>query len=103
MLPSGPLTTAGLPTARGRTVDFKNTVAIMTSNIGSQYIQDIRDDEGEMRQRHGGPAAALFRPEFLNRVDEIIIFHPLDADVLKRIVDIQVGRCSSGWLNARSG
>ncbi|MEK6699448.1 MAG: ATP-dependent chaperone ClpB [Nitrospirota bacterium] len=81
-----------LTDGQGRTVDFKNTVAIMTSNIGSQYIQDIRDDEGEMRQRVMEALRQHFRPEFLNRVDEIIIFHPLDADVLKRIVDIQVGQ-----------
>ncbi len=81
-----------LTDGQGRTVDFKNTVAIMTSNIGSQYIQDIRDDEGEMRRRVMEALRQHFRPEFLNRVDDIIIFHPLDADVLKRIVDIQVGQ-----------
>jgi ATP-dependent Clp protease ATP-binding subunit ClpB len=81
-----------LTDGQGRTVDFKNTVAIMTSNIGSQHIQDIRDDEGEMRRRVMEALRQHFRPEFLNRVDDIIIFHPLDADVLKRIVDIQVGQ-----------
>jgi ATP-dependent Clp protease ATP-binding subunit ClpB len=80
-----------LTDGHGRTVDFKNTVVIMTSNIGSQHIQDVRNDEAEMRRRVMDALRQHFRPEFLNRVDDIIIFHPLDAEVLKRIVAIQVG------------
>lgn len=80
-----------LTDGHGRTVDFRNTVVIMTSNIGSQYIQDVRNDEAEMRRRVMEALRSHFRPEFLNRVDDIIIFHPLDAEVLKRIVAIQVG------------
>jgi ATP-dependent Clp protease ATP-binding subunit ClpB len=79
-----------LTDGHGRTVDFKNTVVIMTSNIGSQFIQDVRNDEDEMRRRVMDALRQHFRPEFLNRVDDIIIFHPLDAEVLKRIVSIQV-------------
>jgi ATP-dependent Clp protease ATP-binding subunit ClpB len=80
-----------LTDGQGRTVDFKNTVVIMTSNIGSQYIQDLRNDEEEMRRRVMEAMRQHFRPEFLNRVDDTVVFHPLDAEVLKRIVEIQVG------------
>ena len=80
-----------LTDGHGRTVDFKNTVVIMTSNIGSQYIQDLQNDEEEMRRRVMEAMRQHFRPEFLNRVDDTVIFHPLDAEVLKKIVSIQVG------------
>jgi len=82
-----------LTDGHGRTVDFKNTVVIMTSNIGSQYIHGLKKvDEAEMRQKVMDALRAGFRPEFLNRLDEIIIFHPLEIEQLKKIVDIQVGR-----------
>src|SRR6201993_2402236 len=78
---------------QGRTVDFKNTVVIMTSNIGSQYITE--EESGEARRRLVTDALrAHFRPEFLNRVDEIIIFDRLSEDDLKKIVEIQLGRLS---------
>jgi ATP-dependent Clp protease ATP-binding subunit ClpB len=80
-----------LTDGQGRTVDFKNTVVIMTSNIGSQYIQELQNDEEEMRRRVTEVMRQHFKPEFLNRVDDIIIFHPLDAHVLKQIVAMQVG------------
>jgi ATP-dependent Clp protease ATP-binding subunit ClpB len=79
-----------LTDGHGRTVDFKNTVVIMTSNIGSQFIQDYQHDEAEMRRKVTDAMRLHFRPEFLNRVDDTIIFHPLDAEMLKRIVDRQV-------------
>jgi ATP-dependent Clp protease ATP-binding subunit ClpB len=79
-----------LTDGHGRTVDFKNTVVIMTSNIGSQFIQEYQHDEPAMRRKVTEAMREHFRPEFLNRVDDTIIFHPLDADVLKRIVDMQV-------------
>ena len=76
---------------QGRTVDFKNTVIIMTSNIGSQYITE--EESKENRSRLVTDALrAHFRPEFLNRVDEIIIFDRLSEDDLKKIVEIQLGR-----------
>ncbi|MBI5755318.1 MAG: ATP-dependent chaperone ClpB [Nitrospirae bacterium] len=82
-----------LTDSHGRTVDFKNTVVIMTSNIGSQYIQELGGrDEEEMRKRLTEAMRAYFRPEFLNRVDDVIIFHSLDMEHLKKIVDIQIGR-----------
>ncbi len=80
-----------LTDGQGRTVDFKNTVIIMTSNIGSQFIVD---DEGRspevMRDRVMGALRSHFRPEFLNRVDDIVIFHSLSENDIERIVQIQV-------------
>ncbi|MEO5657665.1 MAG: ATP-dependent chaperone ClpB [Nitrospiria bacterium] len=78
-----------LTDGQGRTVDFKNTVVIMTSNAGSQYLHDPAHDETEMREQVLAALRTQFRPEFLNRVDDIIIFHALKADQLHRIVDIQ--------------
>jgi ATP-dependent Clp protease ATP-binding subunit ClpB len=81
--------------AQGRTIDFKNTVIIMTSNIGSQYILDVAGDDDqyqEMRLRVTEALRAHFRPEFLNRVDEMIIFHSLLKEQLRNIVKIQAIR-----------
>jgi ATP-dependent Clp protease ATP-binding subunit ClpB len=78
---------------QGRTVDFKNTVIIMTSNIGSQYITEEESPEGR-RRLVTDALRAHFRPEFLNRVDEIIIFDRLTEDDLKKIVEIQLRRLS---------
>jgi ATP-dependent Clp protease ATP-binding subunit ClpB len=80
-----------LTDGKGRTVDFKNTVIIMTSNIGSQWIQDLgAKDYEEMRRRALEALRAHFKPEFLNRVDDVIIFHPLTIDNIKDIVEIQL-------------
>ncbi len=77
----------------GRTVDFKNTIIIMTSNVGSQWIQELgADDHKEMTKRVTEALRANFAPEFLNRIDETIIFHNLTADQIGAIVDIQVRR-----------
>jgi ATP-dependent Clp protease ATP-binding subunit ClpB len=81
-----------LTDGKGRTVDFKNTVITMTSNIGSQYIRDLRGEDQEMRRRVTEALQAHLRPEFLNRVDEIIIFNSLGLDEIKRIVDLQIER-----------
>ena len=81
--------------AQGRTVDFKNTIIIMTSNIGSQYILDVAGDDSrydEMRSRVMEAMRGSFRPEFLNRVDEIIIFHGLQKSELRNIVKLQTLR-----------
>jgi ATP-dependent Clp protease ATP-binding subunit ClpB len=76
---------------QGRTVDFKNTIIIMTSNIGSQYIQDLSEkDREEMVRRVMDALHTQFRPEFLNRIDEIIIFHGLEMEELKKVIDIQI-------------
>ncbi|MBI1800766.1 MAG: ATP-dependent chaperone ClpB, partial [Chloroflexi bacterium] len=82
-----------LTDGQGRTVNFKNTIVIMTSNIGSQYIRELggRDDE-EMRRRVLEAMNQHFRPEFLNRVDEVVIFHSLDKQQLMEIVAIQLRR-----------
>ncbi|HUS71333.1 MAG TPA: ATP-dependent chaperone ClpB [Anaerolineae bacterium] len=80
-----------LTDGHGRVVNFKNTVVIMTSNIGSQWIRDLAGaDEEEMRRRVLEALNQHFRPEFLNRVDEIIIFHSLSLEDLVKIVDIQL-------------
>jgi ATP-dependent Clp protease ATP-binding subunit ClpB len=78
-----------LTDGQGRTVDFRNTVIIMTSNIGSQYIMDVADEE-TMRTRVMEAMRQHFRPEFLNRVDEIVIFHRLEREHLREIADIQL-------------
>jgi ATP-dependent Clp protease ATP-binding subunit ClpB len=76
---------------QGRTVDFTNTLVIMTSNIGSQFIQDLTEREREeMVRRVMEALRAHFKPEFLNRIDEIVIFHALNRDQIKAIVDIQI-------------
>jgi ATP-dependent Clp protease ATP-binding subunit ClpB len=82
-----------LTDGQGRTVDFTNTIVIMTSNVGSQWIQELGGgDPEEMRRRVTEALRAQFRPEFLNRIDEVVIFDSLDLDEIKAIVDIQVGR-----------
>ena len=81
--------------SQGRTVDFKNAIIIMTSNIGSQYILDLAGDDSrysEMQSRVLETLRGSFRPEFLNRVDETIIFHSLRKDQLRNIVKLQVKR-----------
>ncbi len=81
--------------AQGHTVDFKNTIIIMTSNIGSQYILDIAGDDSRYDEMHHRVMEAMrssFRPEFLNRVDETIIFHALQKGELRQIVQLQVDR-----------
>jgi ATP-dependent Clp protease ATP-binding subunit ClpB len=79
-----------LTDGQGRTVDFKNTVIIMTSNIGSQWISELGDDEAKMPEKVMEAMRQYFRPEFLNRVDETIIFHRLDKQQITAIVDIQL-------------
>jgi len=82
-----------LTDGKGRTVDFKNTVIIMTSNIASQQIQQITEESGadwEIEAHVKDALKQLFKPEFLNRVDEIIVFHMLDKEHLRQIVDIQL-------------
>jgi ATP-dependent Clp protease ATP-binding subunit ClpB len=81
--------------AQGRMVDFRNTVIVMTSNIGSEYILDVADDDSkyeEMQKRVIDALRSHFRPEFLNRVDDIILFHTLDRAELRQIVSIQLKR-----------
>ena len=81
-----------LTDAKGRTVDFKNTVLIMTSNLGSREIQDADGDEEEVREAVLQELRASFKPEFLNRVDDIVIFHQLSRDQIGQIIDVQLER-----------
>ncbi len=90
--------------AQGHTVDFKNTVIIMTSNIGSQYILDVAGDDNrydEMRSRVMEAMRASFRPEFLNRIDEIIIFHALQKSELRQIVKLQTLRLAERLVDRK--
>jgi ATP-dependent Clp protease ATP-binding subunit ClpB len=81
-----------LTDGQGRTVDFKNTVIIMTSNLGTAVLQDPSLPESQQENLVMDAVRAHFRPEFLNRVDEIIIFKPLSREQIKSIVDIQLER-----------
>nr|HRJ45698.1 AAA family ATPase [Caldilineaceae bacterium] len=81
-----------LTDGQGRTVDFRNTALILTSNIGSQYILDVAGVDAEVERRVMEAMRQHFRPEFLNRVDEIVIFHSLTTEHLKEIVEIQLER-----------
>src|SRR5947207_14761221 len=86
-----------LTDGQGRTVDFKNTIVIMTSNVGSHRILDYQgkfagENYERMKQAVLDEMRQHFRPEFLNRVDEIVVFHALSMEHLKKIVDIQLQR-----------
>ena len=94
-----------LTDGQGRTVDFRNTVVIMTSNLGSELWMSSVEDKGQIkevsRDQINRLLQAHFRPEFLNRVDEIVIFHPLTREDLKAIVDIQLKHVAE-LMSARS-
>jgi ATP-dependent Clp protease ATP-binding subunit ClpA len=98
-----------LTDASGHTVDFKNTVVIMTSNIGSQWMkaslgftpEQRQADFEAMKERMLEELRRVMRPELLNRIDEIIIFHPLDREQIRRIVDLMVKRVE-GQLGERA-
>ena len=81
-----------LTDGHGRTVDFRNTVIVMTSNLGSQRIQELVGEENYARMKEDvlGIVGQHFRPEFLNRVDDLVVFHPLQREHIRRIVDIQL-------------
>ncbi|NNL54464.1 MAG: ATP-dependent chaperone ClpB [Woeseia sp.] len=82
-----------LTDGQGRTVDFRNTVIVMTSNLGSQMIQELSGDENydAMKSSVMEIVGQHFRPEFINRVDDVVVFHPLSRDHIRKIVDIQLG------------
>ncbi|MDP2232172.1 MAG: AAA family ATPase, partial [Actinomycetota bacterium] len=83
-----------LTDGQGRTVSFRNAILIMTSNVGSQYISEFAKsgDEASMRQMVEEAMRATFRPEFLNRVDDLVIFHSLSLEQIGDIVEIQLRR-----------
>jgi ATP-dependent Clp protease ATP-binding subunit ClpB len=82
-----------LTDGQGRTVDFRNTVIVMTSNLGSQVIQELAGEENYERMK----AAVMeivgrhFRPEFINRIDDVVVFHPLTREQIHSITQIQIG------------
>jgi ATP-dependent Clp protease ATP-binding subunit ClpB len=81
-----------LTDGQGRTVDFKNTVIVMTSNLGSQQIQELAGEANyqAMKAAVMETVSQHFRPEFLNRIDDVVVFHPLEREHIRKIVDIQV-------------
>ncbi len=80
-----------LTDGQGRTVDFKNTVVVMTSNLGSDVIQTMQDEDFDsLKETLMDVVGTHFRPEFVNRIDELVVFHPLNADQIKGIADIQL-------------
>jgi ATP-dependent Clp protease ATP-binding subunit ClpB len=78
--------------SQGRTVDFKNTVVIMTSNIGSEVFQEADGTYDEKVEHVLGVLKHHFRPEFINRIDDIVVFHPLERAHIRKIVDVQIKR-----------
>jgi ATP-dependent Clp protease ATP-binding subunit ClpB len=82
-----------LTDGHGRTVDFRNTVIVMTSNLGSQIIQEMAGEEhyAAMKGAVMEIVGQQFRPEFINRIDEVVVFHPLGTDQIRRIAEIQLG------------
>jgi len=82
-----------LTDGQGRTVDFRNTLIVMTSNLGSQMIQEMSGEEhyDAMKSAIMDVVGSHFRPEFINRVDDVVVFHPLGRDHIRKIVDIQLG------------
>ena len=84
-----------LTDSKGRTVDFKNTVLIMTSNLGSREIQSVSDDEKQVREAVTQVLRDHFKPEFLNRIDDIVIFHRLSREQISQIIDVQLERLRS--------
>ncbi len=90
-----------LTDGQGRTVDFRNTILIMTSNLGSQFVADPALDEQEKRDKVMGVVRATFKPEFLNRLDDVIIFDALASEDLTAIVDLQVARLADRVADRR--
>jgi len=80
-----------LTDGQGRTVDFKNTILIMTSNVAGQFLVDV-DDEARIREHVNEALRRTFRPEFLNRVDATVVFHRLSEGAIRSIADLQIGR-----------
>ncbi len=90
-----------LTDGQGRTVDFRNSILIMTSNLGSQFISDQALDESARKDAVMSVVRATFKPEFLNRLDDIMIFDSLSTDELSRIVDLQVDRLAKRLADRR--
>lgn len=92
--------------SQGRTVDFRNTVIVMTSNIGSEHILDVAGDDSRYEEMHKRVMEALrkhFRPEFLNRVDDLILFHALSKNELSQIVGLQIQKIQAMLSDQKIG
>jgi ATP-dependent Clp protease ATP-binding subunit ClpB len=79
-----------LTDSKGRVVDFKNTVLIMTSNLGSREIMSVADDQNQVREAVNQILREYFKPEFLNRIDDIVIFGQLSRAEIEKIIDVQL-------------
>jgi ATP-dependent Clp protease ATP-binding subunit ClpB len=90
-----------LTDGQGRTVDFTNVILILTSNLGSAYISDPLLDQAQRHDAVMGVVRAAFKPEFLNRLDDIIVFNALGTEELTRIVDLQVARLARRLADRR--
>jgi ATP-dependent Clp protease ATP-binding subunit ClpB len=90
-----------LTDGQGRTVDFRNVILVMTSNLGSQFLIDPTLDPGAKREAVMAAVRAAFKPEFLNRLDEVVVFDPLSTEELGRIVDLQVRALSTRLSDRR--
>ena len=90
-----------LTDGQGRTVDFRNTILIMTSNLGSQFLVSSQSDEETKRKAVMDSVHAHFKPEFINRLDELVIFEPLTRDELAGIVDIQISLTAARLADRR--
>jgi len=84
-----------LTDGQGRTVNFTNTVIIMTSNIGSEFIKDVAGKDEEVTEKVFAALKAHFPPEFINRVDDLVVFHSLKKEQIASIVEIQLGKLES--------
>ncbi len=90
-----------LTDGQGRTVDFRNVVLILTSNLGSQFLVEQSLGEEEKREKVMGVVNASFKPEFLNRLDDIVMFDPLSMEQLTSIVDLQIGSLQERMASRR--
>ena len=90
-----------LTDGQGRTVDFKNTILIMTSNLGSQFLVNTELDDEAKKKAVMDAVHMQFKPEFINRLDELVMFHPLTREELGGIVDIQVAQVSARLADRR--
>jgi ATP-dependent Clp protease ATP-binding subunit ClpB len=94
-----------LTDGHGRTVDFRNTVIVMTSNLGSQMIQEMAGEEHYQAMKNAvmDVVSHEFRPEFINRIDEVVVFHPLGRDQIHSIADLQVNYLRRRLLDREMG
>ncbi len=90
-----------LTDGQGRTVDFRNVILVMTSNLGSQFLIDPLMEDSAKREAVMGVVRASFKPEFLNRLDEVVIFDPLSSDELSHIVELQVRELAGRLVDRR--